>query len=51
MKSFKKFVAELTTPVGTTGKRQETKMKYGPVRDAAGKIVMATVFKSYSSRR
>ena len=40
-----------TCALPISGKRQETKMKYGPVRDATGKIVMATVFKSYSSRR
>lgn len=50
MKTFKQFVVEFTTPAGTTGKRQETKMKYGPVRNAAGKVVSAPVFKSASSR-
>jgi hypothetical protein len=42
---------EFTTPQGTTGKRKETKMKYGPARDMTGHIIKTTVFKSYSSRR
>jgi len=50
MKSFKQFFSEMTAPQGTTGKRQTVHMKTGPVRNAAGKIVSAPVFKSASSR-
>jgi hypothetical protein len=50
MKSFKTFVKEMTTPAGTTGKRNQTHMKYGPARDMTGKIISTPIYKSASSR-
>ena len=43
-------INEISTPLGTTGKRVSTHMKTGPVRNAAGKIVTTNVYKSGSSR-
>jgi len=50
MKKFKQFVKEMTTPAGTTGKRNKTHMNYGPARDMTGKIITTPIFKSASSR-
>jgi hypothetical protein len=43
-------INEITTPLGTTGKRVSTHMKTGPVRNAAGNIVRTNIYKSASSR-
>jgi len=39
---------EMSTPLGTTGKRANVHMNYGPIRNAAGKIIRTPIHKSSS---
>lgn len=49
MKSFKKFVKELSIPLGTTGKRKEVSTPMISIRMASGKIEKHPPGKSSSS--
>jgi hypothetical protein len=49
MKTFKKFVTELSVPQGTTGKRKTISSPMVAIRMASGKIEMQPPGKSGSS--
>lgn len=49
MKSFKEYIAELSVPAGTTGKRKEWKPPMVGIRMASGKIEKHPPGKSGSS--